>query len=73
MTWKELMESIAAEIERNPVVADMDATVWLYDDVIYRSGEHAILGVDACFPNEDVGEENRLSINLLEDDGTVLL
>ena len=73
MTWNELLNCITFEINRNPSVADMPATVWLYDDVMYRSGEHEILSLDACFPEDEVSDDNRLSMNLLEDDGMLPL
>lgn len=69
MTWNELLNCITFEINRNPSVANMPATVWLYEDVMYRSGEHEIRSLDACFPEEAVSDNNRLSMNLLEDDG----
>ena len=68
MTWNELLNCITFEINRNPSVANMPAMVWLYDDVMYRSGEHEILSLDAYFPEEEVSDNNRLSMNLLEDD-----
>jgi len=69
MTWNELMGRILFEIIRNPSVANMPAMVWLFDDVAYRSGEHEICSLDACFPEDAVSDDNRLSMNLLEDDG----
>lgn len=68
MTWNELLNCITFEINRNPSVANMSATVWLYEDVMYRSGEHEICSLDAYSPEDEVSEDNRLSMNLLEDD-----
>lgn len=68
MTWSQLLDCILFEILKKPSVANMSATVWLYEDVMYRSGEHEICSLDAYSPEDEVSEDNRLSMNLLEDD-----
>lgn len=73
MTWSQLLDCILFEMFKNPSVANMPAKVWLYEDVMYRSGEHEICSLDACFPEDAVSDDNRLSMNLLEDDGMLPL